>query len=426
MKLLSMYSEKLTSAEKAVQLIEPGDEIVVPLGVGEPDSLLRALFVNEKLNNNSLYQMLTMRKMEEIIPDQLKVVSMFLGGVDRSFYANGLIDLLPNHFSNVPRILKDRLTQPVIFARVSPLDGDGYFSLGTNCDYTAPLLKYAKTIIVEVNELMPRTFGKNRIHLSEVHAIIEDHQPLPEVGKITITNKDERIGKIITNFIQDGDTIQIGIGAIPNVVMGYLKHYKDLGFYSEMLPEMFVDLFESGAVTNRLKPIHQHISTATFAFGTERLYRFIHENPHIYMLPVNETNDVRQIAKFDQFVSINGTVEVDFLGQCNSEVVNGTYYSSTGGQGDFSKGATLCNDGRGIICLHSTTKDESISKIVPTLSNKSVVSTSKNDVDYIVTEYGYAHLKNKTVSERTKALIRIAHPKFHDSLTFEAKKMGYI
>lgn len=425
---LSTYDEKVMGADDAVKLIEPGDSIVVPISAGEPPSLVDALFEYEGLQNNTLYQMLSLREKDAKAVDKnkLHVISMFLHGKERNDYANKELDLLPNHFSNLPKMLRKRVQQPVIMAQVSPIDDEGYFSLGTNCDYIVRLLDSAKMIILQVNEHMPRTYGKNQIHLSQVDAIVEQNTPLPEINSPDPTDKDRKIGQYIAELIKDGDTIQIGFGAIPNVVIDFLQNYQDLGIYTEVFPDKIVDLYESGAVTNRYKPIYKGISTATFALGTKRLYQFMHENPEIFMIPVDESNSISKIAQFENFVSINSAVEVDFYGQCNSEVIQGKYYSSTGGQADFSKGVTLCKNGRGIICLHSTTKDESISKIVPTLCNKAVVSTSKNDVDYVVTEYGVAHLSYKTISERTKALINIAHPKFRDQLTYEAKKLGFL
>ncbi|MEB1809241.1 MAG: 4-hydroxybutyrate CoA-transferase [Bacillaceae bacterium] len=426
MLMLSTYQEKVMSANKAVQLIQPGDEIIAPIAVGEPPALMEALMEYEGLENNTLYQMLSLRKVVPLAKEKLRIVSMFLNSHEREAYAKQMIDLLPNHFSNLPKILKTRVKNPIIIAQVSPIDNEGYFSLGTNCDYTATLVNHAKAIIVEVNDHMPRTYGKNQIHLSQVKAIVEHTSPLTETGKPIISEKDKAIGRNIANLIKDGDTIQIGFGSIPNAVMEHLKDFRNLGVYTEMFPDSLVDLYESGAITNQNKPFYKGISTATFAFGSKRLYQFMHENPALCMIPVNESNSIKQIAQFDQFVTINGTVEVDFLGQCNSEVVKGNYYSSSGGQSDFGKGVTLCRDGRGIICLHSTTKDEKISKIVPYLHDKSVVTTSKNDVDFIVTEYGVAHLRNRTISERTRALIDISHPKFREELTFMAQRMGYL
>ncbi|MCX7570298.1 4-hydroxybutyrate CoA-transferase [Tumebacillus sp. DT12] len=423
----SLYREKLTAADAAVRLIEPGDDIIVPLSAGEPPALIDALPGHDGLRGNRLFQMLSLRPAIEVPPERLRLVSLFLGAGDRPGFHAGLLDLLPNHFSDLPRLLTEFTNNRVIMATVSPMDDEGYFSLGTNCDYTAGLVPSAKRVLLEVNEQMPRTFGQHRIHISQVDALIENNVPLPELGDPMITENDIKIGRFIADIIRDGDTLQIGFGAIPNAVMDFLGQHKNLGVYTEMLPDKVVDLFEAGVITNQNKPAHLYPGqmTTTFALGSRRLYDFMHENKNLLMLPVDQTNDVRNIAAIDQIVSINATVEVDFLGQCNSETVGGRYYSSSGGQSDFAKGVRMAKEGRGIICLHSTAKQGTVSKIVPTLPAGAAVTTSKNDVDMIVTEWGVAQLKGKPIRERTRALIGIAHPAFRDELEFAAKKMGY-
>ncbi|MBL0387504.1 acetyl-CoA hydrolase/transferase family protein [Tumebacillus sp. ITR2] len=421
-----LYQEKLRTAEEAVLLIEPQDDIIVPLSAGEPPALLDALPGQMRLRGNRLFQMLSLRPALVVPEERIRLVSMFLGAGDRPGFGSGHLDLLPNHFSDLPGLLREVTSNRVIMATVSPMDGRGYFSLGTNCDYTATLLDDAKLILLEVNGNMPRTFGHNQIHISQVAALVENHVPLPTLGEPQITEKDAKIGRLIADLIQDGDTLQIGFGAIPNAVMDFLAGHRDLGVFTEMLPDKVIDLFLSGVITNQKKPLYTGQMTTTFALGSERLYSFMNECPHLRMLPVDESNDVRVIAQIPNLVSINSTVEVDFLGQCNSETVQGRYYSSTGGQTDFARGARLSKNWRGIICLHATTKGDTISKIVPTLFPGSVVSTSKNDVDLIVTEYGVAKLKGKTIRDRTRALIEIAHPKFREELEFDARKMGYL
>ncbi|WP_245671333.1 acetyl-CoA hydrolase/transferase family protein [Pseudobacillus wudalianchiensis] len=419
------YQKKLMKADEAVCLIEAGDDIIVPLMAGEPPALLAALEKREDLKENRLFQMLTSRPAIRKKPEELKVISMFLAAGDRHAFQEGAVDLLPNHFSDVPALLKEITDQQVIMATVSPMDENGFFSLGTNCDYTAPLAGTAKTILLEVNEYMPRTYGRNQIHLSEVTALIEHHQPLIESPVPVITEKDEKIGRYVASLIKDGDSLQIGFGAIPNAVMKSLTNYQDLSILTEMIPDQLVELYQSGAVTNRRRTDYPGKTTATFAYGTKKLYDFMHENKDIFMLPVNETNDVRRVSQIDNMVTINAAIEVDFLGQCNAEKAGNTYWSSSGGQSDFGVSARLSQGGRGIICLHSTTKNDSISKIVPALALGTPVTTSKNDVDYVVTEYGIAQLRGKTIRERVKALIQIAHPKFQEELAYEAKKLGY-
>ncbi|WP_100373521.1 acetyl-CoA hydrolase/transferase family protein [Bacillus sp. FJAT-45037] len=418
--------KRVNTSLEAVSGIEPGEDIIVPLAVGEPPALMQALVHHDALEGNRLYQMLSLHPVISFDPKKVKVVSMFLNKDERRAFYDHEIDLLPNHFSDLPEILKEATDQQVIMATVSPIDEEGYFSLGTNCDYVAPLLKTAKRIILEVNKNMPRTFGQNRIHIDDIDALYENDALLPVTPDIPLRPEDEIIGKTVADLIQDGDTLQIGFGAIPNAIMNFLKNHRELTIFTEMIPDKVVDLFESGAVTNMSNPLHKGSMTATFAFGTKRLYDFMHENKQVQMYPVDETNDSKLIATINQLVTINATIEVDFLGQCNSESIGGRYYSSTGGQGDFGIGARMSKNGKGIICLHSTTKNGTISKIVPTLAQGSVVTTSKNDVDYIVTEYGVAKLRGKTIRERTQALIQIAHPSFRDELTEQAKELGYL
>ncbi|MDE5412605.1 acetyl-CoA hydrolase/transferase family protein [Alkalihalobacterium chitinilyticum] len=427
MNITNMYEQKRkASSDEAIAVIQPKADIIVPLAVGEPPGLLDSLPRAEHLDGNRLFQMLSLRPVLNVDKNKVKIVSMFLNKDERRAFYDHEIDLLPNHFSDLPYILNEMTTNRVLMVTTSPMDENGYFSLGTNCDYIPYLINGNSTIIVEVNEQMPRTFGKNQIHISHVDAIYENHQPLPETPTIPLRDEDKIIGNSIADLIKNGDTLQIGFGAIPNAIMNDLKAYQDLTIFTEMIPDQVVDLFESGAVTNRSNPLAPGKMTATFAYGTKRLYDFMHENKDVFMLPVDETNDVRHIASIDRMVTINATVEVDFLGQCNSETIGGRYYSSTGGQGDFGIGARMAKEGRGVICLHSTAKNGEISKIVPTLPRGAVVTTSKNDVDYVVTEFGVAKLRGKTIRERTQNLINIAHPKFREELTFEAKKMGFL
>ncbi|WP_225435401.1 acetyl-CoA hydrolase/transferase family protein [Bacillus aerolatus] len=420
------YRRKLMDAEQAIRIIEAGDDIIVPLMAGEPPALLSALEKRTDLKRNRLFQMLTSRPAIRKRPEQLKVISMFLSGGDRQAFHEGAVDLLPNHFSDVPNILEEMTDQRVIMATVSPIDENGFFSLGTNCDYTIPLSKGAKTILLEINEYMPRTQGMNQIHLSEVTALIENHQPLIESPIPVITEKDEKIGRYIASLIKDGDSLQIGFGAIPNAVMNSLANHRNLNIFTEMIPDKLVDLYRSGAVTNMERSDYPGKTTATFAFGTKKLYDFLHENEQIFMMPVNQTNDIQRISQIKNMVTINSTIEVDFLGQCNSEKAGPVYWSSSGGQAEFGISARMSEEGRGIICLHSTTKNENISKIVPFFAPGTPVTTSKNDVDYVITEHGIAKLRGKTIRERTKALIDIAHPKFQEELVHEAKKMSYL
>lgn len=424
----TMYQDKLVSAKEAVSVIQPGDGIIFPIMPGEPPALLDAMRELDTLENNRLYRMLPSFPIVDVEKAKLQQISIFLSGMDRKAMNAGMVDLLPNHFSDIPSILKQREgDHAVIMATVSPMDEDGNFSLGTSPSYVASMIAEAKTIVLEVNKNMPRTFGdKNTIHISQVAALIENDVDLPELGSPTLNDNDLAIGKEIAAKVKDGDTLQIGFGAMPNAVMEYLVDKKHLGLHTEMLPEKLVDLAEKGVIDNSQKEVDNGKSVATFAIGSKRLYDFMDNNPDILMLPCDYTNNFDVVSQLKNLVAINSTVEVDFLGQCNSERVKGFYYSSTGGQADFMKGVRLTENGTGIICLYSTAKKGEISTIVPTLFEGSPVSTSKNDIDTVVTEYGSAILKGSTVFERTERLINIAHPKFRDELIAKAKEMHYM
>ncbi|MBU6079901.1 MULTISPECIES: acetyl-CoA hydrolase/transferase family protein [Allobacillus] len=423
----ALYNEKLQSVAEAVQHIQPGTDIISPLGCAEPDALIKQLENHDGLSDNRLFTMLTTRELIDVDPDKLKITSLFLGASERKAFNEGKIDLLPNHFSDLPKLLKQIARKPVVMTVVSPMDENGYFSMGTNADHTISMVKEAETILVEVNEHMPRTYGENQIHISDVTAIVEHHQPLPELPSTPgQSEKDMKIGDHVASLIKNGDTLQVGFGSIPNAIIDNLKGYRNLTIHTEMIPEKIIELFKSGAVTNENNPFKKGKMTATFAYGSKKLYDFMHENDDIYMLPVSQTNNACKLKEIDDLVTVNAGVEVDFLGQVNAEKVGNTYFSSTGGQSDFQLASHFSENGRGVICLHSTAKNDEITKIVPTLQQGAPVTTHKNDVDYIVTEYGIARLRGKTIRERTKALIEIAHPKFREQLTKEAKHMGYL
>ncbi|SFD69815.1 Acyl-CoA hydrolase [Lentibacillus persicus] len=422
-----LYKQKLRTKEEAVEYIKPETDIITPILAAEPRELVKQLTLHDGLRGNRLFQMLSSHEVIDSDPEKLKVISMFMGAPERSAFKAGKIDLLPNNFSDIPKILRQTARRPVVMTVVSPMDEDGYFSLGTNADHTSALIPHAETVLLEVNENMPRTFGENQVHISDVTAVIENKQPIPEAPAVHAqSEKDKLIGDEVAELIGNGDTLQIGFGSIPSAIIDNLKHYRNLSIHTEMVPEKVMSLYESGVVTNENNPFQKGKMTATFAFGSRKLYDFMHENEALYMLPVNKTNHIGHLQHATNLVTVNAGVEVDFLGQVNAEMVGGTYWSSTGGQSDFQVASRLSEGGRGVICLHAAAKSDTVSKIVPALSPGTPVTTSKNDVDYIITEYGVARLRGKTIRERTKALIDIAHPKFRDELTFAAKEMGYL
>jgi acyl-CoA hydrolase len=304
------------------------------------------------------------------------------------------------------------------------MDRHGYFSLGTNCDYVAPFIGKAP-FFLEVNAQMPRTFGENQLHVSQVTGWIEVDRPLVEVPRSTPSEVDERIAAHVAGRIPDGATIQAGIGSIPSALLAGLRHHKDLGVHTELLSDGVIDLVERGVATGVRKIRRPGKIVTTFALGTSRLYDFLDGNTAIELLPVDWVNDPRVIAQQPDFVSINATTEVDLLGQCASETIAGRYWSGSGGQADFARGAMYAERGQGFIVLRSTAAHGTVSRIVPRLREGSAVTTLKNTVDKVVTEHGVAELRGRSIRERTHALVGIADPAFRDELEIEARAMGW-
>ncbi|ART70782.1 propionyl-CoA--succinate CoA transferase [Mycobacterium dioxanotrophicus] len=415
--------------EAVLEFVEPGSDIIMPNANGEPVKVVDALEDHaEELQNVRIHQMHALRERRYIngeFGDHLRYVSYFLAPPSRKAYLEGHCDLVPNHFSEVPDLLRRSTKCSLVIAAASPPNRQGYFSLGTNCDYTASLIGRAP-FFLEVNAQMPRTFGGNQVHISQVVGWTEVDYPLIEAHAVVPNDKDRAIAALVAERIANGSTIQAGIGGMPNALLGMLKGHKDLGVHTELLSDGVIDLVESGVVTGTHKTLRRGKIVTTLALGSQRLYEFLHENSAVDFAPVDWVNDPRVIARQPNFVAINATTEVDFYGQCASETVAGKYFSSSGGQYDFSRGAMYSDNGQGFIVLQSTTRDGMKSKITPTLTPGSVVTTTKNTVDKIVTEYGVAEMRGRTLRERAKALIEIAHPKFRDELTESARAMALI
>jgi acyl-CoA hydrolase len=415
--------------ESVLEHIEPGADLIMPNANGEPVRLVDTLEAHaEELQGVRIHQMHALRERRYIngeFGDHLRHVSYFLAPATRKAYLAGNCDLMPNHFSEVPDLLRRYTKCSLVIAAASPPNRHGYFSLGTNCDYTSSLIGRAP-FFLESNQQMPRTFGANQVHISQVVGWTEVDYPLVEAHPVIPTDKDQTIAAMVAERIPDGATIQAGIGGMPNALLAMLKGHKELGVHTELLSDGVIDLVEGGVITGVHKTFRRGRIVSTLALGSQRLYEFLHENSAIDFAPVDWVNNPRIIAREPNFIAINATTEVDFYGQCASETVAGRYFSSSGGQYDFSRGAMYSNNGQGFIVLQATTRDGSISKIRPTLTPGSVVTTSKNTVDKIVTEYGVAEMRGKTLRERAKALIAIADPKFREELTDAARKMAVI
>jgi acyl-CoA hydrolase len=417
--------------EAVLDHIADGADLIVPLANGEPVSVLDAVEAGAAAGRFAGVKVHQMHALHDrpylhgTLRDRLLHVSYFLSTVTRpAFHERGL-ELVPNNFSEVPRLLRETTRCSLVLAAASPMDRHGYFSLGTNCDYAAPFIGRAP-FFLEVNARMPRTFGRNQLHVSQVLGWTEVDRPLVEVHPAEPSPADERIAAHVVERIPNRATIQAGIGSIPNALLAGLRGHRDLGVHTELLSDGLIELVEKGVVTGTHKRLAPGKVVGTFALGTDGLYDFLHENPAVELLPVDHVNDPRVIAEEDCFVSINATTEVDLVGQCASETVAGRYWSSSGGQADFARGAMYSRDGRAFVVLRSTAQGGEVSRIQATLSPGSMVTTIKNTVDHVVTEHGVADMRGRSISQRARSLIAIADPRFREDLTVEARSLGYL
>ena len=414
-------------AERVLEHLPAHADVIVPIANGEPVSLLDAIEDNaEAFTSLRIHQMHALRDrrhMHGAFGDRVRHVSYFLSSVTRPCFEAGSIDLVPNNFSEMRQLLCANTRRPVVLAAASPMDRHGYFSLGVSADYVASFIGRAP-FFLEVNRQMPRTFGRNQLHVSQVAGWTEVDRPLVEMTPAVGDDVDRRIAELVADRIGNGATLQIGIGATPNAILDRLSGHRDLGIHTELLSDGVIDLIELGVVTGVHKQLNRTKTVGTFALGTQRLYEFLDDNPALELWPVSYVNDPRRIATEPNFVSINSTLTVDLLGQCASETVNGQYYSSSGGQADFARGAMYSPGGQGFVVLRSVTGSH-ISKIAPTLAPGDVVTTIKNTVDKIVTEWGVAELRGKSIRQRAQALIGIAHPDHRPELSRAAERLGY-
>ena len=414
--------------EDVLEHVGPGTDVILPLANGEPGGLIDALEEHEgALERVRVHQMHALHErpyLRGAFGDRLRHVSYFLSGATRQAFWDGSCDLVPNHFSEMPQLLMQSLERPLVLAAASPPDRHGYFSLGTNADYAAALIGRVP-FFLEVNDRMPRTFGLNQVHASEVVGWCEASRPLVEVIPAQPDERDRAIAAAIVEHIPDRATLQVGIGGIPNALLEALRYHRGLGIHTELLADGIVELVECGAVTGTHKLLRRNKLEATFCLGTQQLYDWLHDNSAVELLPVDLVNDPRRIAVENDFISINATTEVDLYGQCASETIAGRYWSSSGGQADFARGAMYSRGGKAFIVLHSTTS-RGRSRIRVRLTEGSVVTTLKNTVDHVVTEWGIAKLRGRSLRERAEALIAIAHPDHREELEREAHETGIL
>ncbi len=418
------YKSRLTTSQEAVKRIKSGDRVVVGHASGSPEVLLKAMLENKDAYENvEIVHMVSMGPSEYCLPENSPHFihnSLFAGATSRKAIHDQRAIFTASHFSQIPRLFTDKiLPVDVTLCMLSSPDEHGYCSFGISVDYTKPAAESSGFVIAEVTPNMPRTLGNAFIHVSDIDYIVEcDSRPIelppPKIGPI-----DEAIGGHCAELIKDGDCLQLGIGAVPDSMLGFLTGKKDLGIHTEMFSDGVVDLVDRGVVTCSRKNFHPNKMVATFFMGTEKLYRFVHNNPKVEMHTVDYTNNPAMIAKNDNMVSINSSLQVDLTGQAASETIGHKQFSATGGQADFVRGAAWSRGGRSIIAFHSTAAGGKVSRIVPHLDRGAVVTTTRTDTHYIVTEYGIADMRGKSVHKRAEALINIAHPDFRSDLRKE-------
>ena len=422
--------QAVTAAE-AVKVIKSGDHVHISSVSNVPQCLIKALCDRGRageLKNVYIHHLHTEGAAPYVNPEFEGIFqhnAFFVGANVRESVQKGLADYIPVFLGETSKLYREGYIKcNVAMIQVCPPDKFGYVSLGPSVDATLAAMECADFVIAVVNKYVPRTHGDSLVHLSKINYFVEDDSPLITVDMPSPTEAEQTIGRYCAELIEDGATLQMGIGSIPNAILSCLHNHKDIGIHTEMFTDSMVELIACGAVNNSRKQIHRGVSVTTFAFGSQRIYDYIDNNPAIALMPVDYVNDPNVICRNDNMISINAALEVDFWGQVCAESVGTRHMSGSGGQIDYVRGATQSKGGKSFIAFSSTAKGGTISKIKSTLTPGAVCTTSKNDVDYIVTEYGVAHLRGESLASRTKQLIAIAHPDFRDELTFDAKKRG--
>jgi acetyl-CoA hydrolase len=432
----SIYRSRVISADKAIEKVHSGNRIFLTGNCSVPKVLLDALVsAAPRLKDVEICQALTVTGSEYVAPGMekhLRVNTLFISTNVRKAVNEGRADFTPVMLSELPLLFsRGILPVDVAFIHCSPPDQHGYCSYGIETGLTRSAAEAAKIRIAEINPHMPRMLGDTAVHVSDIDAFVEVDYPLAEL-KMAEEGNDEvtcKIAQHIAERIPDGATLQTGIGAIPDAVLGYLKHKKDLGIHSELFSDNVVDLVEAGVINGSQKSIHRGKIVAGFVIGTHRLYDWVNDNPMVELHRTEYVNSPFVISRNDRMVAINSAIEVDFTGQICADSIGTRFYSGVGGQLDFIYGSSLSKDGLPVIALPSTStlKDGSqVSRIVPTLKNGAGVVTSRNHVHYVATEYGMVDLYGKSIRQRTQALISIAHPQFRDELTRNALDLLYI
>jgi acyl-CoA hydrolase len=416
---------KCTSPAEAVNVIESGNNVFVHSAAAAPQCLIQAMTDrHEELRDVSIYQIHTEGEAPYANPefeDSFIIKAFFVGANTRKAIQQGKGSYIPMFLSEVPALFRKQIVPiDVALISVSPPDKHGYCSLGPSVDISLAAVESAKYVVAQINEYMPRTHGDGLIHVDKIHTFVEENKMLPESVPHLVTEQEMAIGRNVCELIEDGATLQMGIGAIPNAVLACLQGHKDLGIHSEMFSDGVLPLIESGVLNGRFKRKHPGMIVSSFVVGSKKLFDFIDDNPMIQMLDFSYVNNADNIRKNPKVTAINSAIEIDLTGQVCADSIGGNIYSGVGGQMDFIRGASLSEGGKPIIALPSTTKNGQ-SKIVPFLKQGAGVVTTRAHVHYVVTEYGIAYLYGKTIEERVKLMINIAHPAHREELEKASK-----
>ncbi|WP_216701552.1 bifunctional acetyl-CoA hydrolase/transferase family protein/GNAT family N-acetyltransferase [Gloeothece verrucosa] len=429
------YSHKFASLDHIFSRIHLGDRIFISTACGEPQYLVRCLidYVQshpKELFDTEVLQVWTLGVApytDAKFKRNFRHNSFFIGHHTRSAVNQGLADYTPIFLSQVPDLFKRGLVPiDVALIHTSPPDQHGYMSLGVSVDIVKAATESAALVIAQVNSYMPRVHGDGFIHINDVDFIVSYNQPLLEYDIYTDDEKTERLGRYVASLIEDGDTIQVGYGSVPNAILSHLSQKKNLGVHTELLSDGIIKLIQQGVINNSAKTLNRWKTIATFCMGSQETYHYINDNPAIEFRTVDYTNNPLNIARHDNMVAINSALEIDLTGQATAESLGQQFYSGIGGQADFMRGAVLSRHGKTILALESTAENDTISRIVPFLKEGAGVTLNRGDIHYVVTEYGIAYLHGKNIRERAMSLIAIAHPNFRPWLIEQAKKQNLI
>ena len=428
---VDLYRDRLSTPQAAVRCVKSGDKVYIHSNAAVPQVLVDALTQrSDQLKDVEIYHLLTLGRASYAAPElagSFRVHALFIGSNVRQAVNEGRADYTPVFLSEIPSLFAAKsLSVDVCLLQVSPPDAHGYCSYGVSVDCTIAARKQARVVVAEVNRQMPRTLGRSSIHVSRLHHIVETDRPLPELVPEKPSAVEESIGEKIASLVEDGATLQMGIGSIPDAVLKNLHSKRDLGIHTEMFSDGVIDLVEAGVITNDAKTVLPGQLAVSFVMGTRRLYDFVDGNPIVEFQPSDFINDPIVISQNHRMTAINSALQVDLTGQVCADSIGSELYSGVGGQVDFIRGAARSFGGKPIIALPSTARQGEISRIVPFLSQGAGVVTSRADVHYVVTEHGIAQLHGKNLKDRSRALIEVAHPKFRAWLEEELAKIPWL